>query len=142
MRSEVIRNLLRAKPTYRSTFPKRLGIAKMSSATSSSPGGALAKPPSAEPSPESPSSSNNLAAEKTTLALPEPPKDGDAVSLTVGGEGIKLDRLGPLVIHQDGTVSRIANWAEMSEIEKENTFRVLGKRNQLRLKKLREEEKN
>lgn len=28
------------------------------------------------------------------------------------------------------TVSRIANWAEMSEIERERTFRILAKRNQ------------
>jgi hypothetical protein len=37
----------------------------------------------------------------------------------------------------DGTVSRIANWGEMTALERENTLRVLGKRNQLRLANLR-----
>ncbi|KAK7980942.1 kynurenine 3-monooxygenase [Apiospora arundinis] len=45
----------------------------------------------------------------------------------------------PLVVHQDGTISRIGNWGEMSEFERENTLRIIGKRNQQRLKKLREE---
>jgi hypothetical protein len=75
-------------------------------------------------------------------ALPAAPKDGadDATTtLNVNGAGVKLDHLGPLVVHVDGTMSRIGNWAEMSEIERENTLRVLGKRNQQRLAKLRAE---
>ncbi|KAK8038886.1 hypothetical protein PG993_007297 [Apiospora rasikravindrae] len=80
------------------------------------------------------------------LPLPEPPAAGEdgtaARQLEVGGEGFKLDHLGPLVVHQDGTMSRIGNWAEMSELERENTLRIIGKRNQLRLKKLREEGKS
>lgn len=74
-------------------------------------------------------------------ALPEPPRDGDApvTNLSVGGEGVRLDHLGPLVVNQDGTMSRISNWDAMSEIERQNTLRILGKRNQLRLKKLRDD---
>jgi len=34
-------------------------------------------------------------------------------------------------------MSRIDNWAEMAEIEKANVRRILLKRNELRLKKLR-----
>ncbi|KAK8107465.1 uncharacterized protein PG998_009478 [Apiospora kogelbergensis] len=80
------------------------------------------------------------------LPLPEPPAaDQDSSSparqLEVNGEGLKLDHLGPLVVHQDGTMSRIGNWGEMSEFERENTLRIIGKRNQQRLKKLREEGK-
>lgn len=72
-------------------------------------------------------------------ALPEPPKGDEPVTnLSVGGEGVKLDHLGPLVVNQDGTLSRISNWDAMSEIERQNTLRILGKRNQLRLKKLRD----
>ncbi|KAK6824848.1 hypothetical protein PG990_003791 [Apiospora arundinis] len=89
-----------------------------------------------------PSSSSN----HQPLPLPEPPaagQDGDGSSaarqLEVGGEGLKLDHLGPLVVHQDGTMSRIGNWGEMSDFERENTLRIIGKRNQQRLKKLREE---
>lgn len=42
-----------------------------------------------------------------------------------------------IVVNEDGTMSRIDNWAEMAEIEKANVRRILLKRNELRLKKLR-----
>jgi len=42
------------------------------------------------------------------------------------------------VVNEDGTMSRISNWAEMADIEKANVRRILLKRNELRLKKLRE----
>jgi predicted Fe-S protein YdhL (DUF1289 family) len=41
-----------------------------------------------------------------------------------------------MVINSDGTLSRIGNWAEMSEAERQRTIRVLGKRNQLRKERL------
>jgi len=55
----------------------------------------------------------------------------------VNGQAVALDALGPMVVNRDGTVSRIANWPEMSAIERENTLRILCKRNQLRLGNLR-----
>ncbi|KAK2029496.1 hypothetical protein LX32DRAFT_693217 [Colletotrichum zoysiae] len=91
------------------------------------------------------------AQQKQPLALPplpEPPSEGrsaganGAVTLDMsGGEGAstKLDHLGPLVVNQDGTMSRISNWGEMTEIERRNTLRILGKRNQIRLAGLRGE---
>lgn len=45
-----------------------------------------------------------------------------------------------MVIGRDGTVSRIANWGEMAAVERENTVRVLGRRNQVRLRALRGEQ--
>lgn len=71
------------------------------------------------------------------LPLPEP--TSDATQLNVNGEGVKLDHLGPLVVNKDGSLSRIANWDKMAEIEKQNTLRILGKRNQLRLDSLKGE---
>ncbi|KAJ9130388.1 hypothetical protein NKR23_g12225 [Pleurostoma richardsiae] len=69
------------------------------------------------------------------------PLDPDTTTtVEVGGAAVRLDRLGPLVVHQDGTVSRIANWQEMTDVERRNTLRVLGKRNQLRLDTLRRED--
>lgn len=56
-----------------------------------------------------------------------------------GGSTVQLDHLGPIVVNRDGTLSRIGNWPEMNEIERKNTLRVLGKRNQLRLTKIRGE---
>ncbi|GIJ82453.1 hypothetical protein Asppvi_000961 [Aspergillus pseudoviridinutans] len=77
---------------------------------------------------------------KPVLALPEAPSaDSQATQLDVSGGGstVKLDALGPLVVNQDGTLSRIANWEQMTEIERRNTLRVLGKRNKLRLDTLK-----
>ncbi|KAL2155561.1 hypothetical protein VTH82DRAFT_303 [Thermothelomyces myriococcoides] len=58
-------------------------------------------------------------------------------TVMVNGQPVALDALGPMVVNRDGTVSRIANWPEMTEIERENTLRILCKRNQLRLGNLR-----
>ncbi|KAF3025635.1 hypothetical protein E8E14_013199 [Neopestalotiopsis sp. 37M] len=106
----------------------------------------MASAPHSRDQPETSSAQQTAEATGTDkqhpLPLPEPPKDGGEnkpISLDVGGEGVRLDHMGPLVVNQDGTMSRINNWAEMSDIERENTLRILGKRNQQRLKKLREE---
>jgi hypothetical protein len=56
------------------------------------------------------------------------------------GQGVKLDHLGPMVVKRDGTLSRVANWEQMADIERRNTLRILGKRNQLRMAALRAEE--
>ncbi|OLN92054.1 hypothetical protein CCHL11_01634 [Colletotrichum chlorophyti] len=88
------------------------------------------------------------------LALPPLPEPsggnsaaGDDANKTVrldlggaqgGSASTSLDHLGPLVVNQDGTMSRIGNWGEMSEIERQNTLRILGRRNQIRLAALRE----
>jgi FlaA1/EpsC-like NDP-sugar epimerase len=48
-----------------------------------------------------------------------------------------LDVLGPLVVHEDGTTGRIANWHEMTSAEQANVVRVLGRRNKKRLERLR-----
>ena len=79
----------------------------------------------------------------------------ESKELKVGGDALKLDELGPVVVNQvssfisptqtdsssrkDGTLSRIANWKEMSEIERKNTLRVLGKRNQARMAELKQQ---
>ncbi|ROW03919.1 hypothetical protein VSDG_01002 [Cytospora chrysosperma] len=77
-----------------------------------------------------------------TLGLPAPSPDGGGgggvQTLEVDGKPMVLDHLGPMVVHKDGTLSRIANWHEMTDIERRNTVRVLVKRNQIRLSALRE----
>eukprot|EP00931_Biecheleriopsis_adriatica_P086183 TRINITY_DN60896_c0_g1_i1.p1 TRINITY_DN60896_c0_g1~~TRINITY_DN60896_c0_g1_i1.p1 ORF type:complete len:111 (+),score=31.60 TRINITY_DN60896_c0_g1_i1:24-356(+) len=60
-------------------------------------------------------------------------------TLLVDGNPVKMDNLGPLVVNTDGTISRINNWHEMTESEQQKTLRVIGKRNQQRLAKLRAE---
>lgn len=67
------------------------------------------------------------------------PGQGTPISLDVSGGGstAKLSAMGPLVVNVDGTVSRITNWAEMTDAERETTFRMVGKRNQTRLAALK-----
>mmetsp|Transcript_43902 Transcript_43902/g.70589 ORF Transcript_43902/g.70589 Transcript_43902/m.70589 type:complete len:112 (+) Transcript_43902:147-482(+) len=75
------------------------------------------------------------------LALPAPSdaKRSETNTLKLG-ENVKFDKLGPVVINSDGTISRIANWDKMTETEKETTYRVLVKRNNLRRKRLLEQQ--
>ncbi|KAB5585469.1 hypothetical protein GE09DRAFT_1277005 [Coniochaeta sp. 2T2.1] len=107
----------------------------------------------AGPAGSSPSTSTTPAAPATTkpthqapppppLPAPEPGQtsgEGATTTIEVNGARVSLaDQLGPAVVNADGTMSRIANWGEMSEVERRNTVRVLGKRNKLRLEALRE----
>lgn len=73
------------------------------------------------------------------LALPESTSSDGAnkLDLSQPGSTVTLDHLGPMVVNTDGTLSRIANWDAMAEIEKKNTLRVLGKRNKQRLEALK-----
>ncbi|KAI2624581.1 hypothetical protein GGS26DRAFT_203955 [Hypomontagnella submonticulosa] len=87
--------------------------------------------------PNNENSQQEASSQKTPLPLPEPDHTGDATQLPVGGEGVKLDHLGPLVVNEDGTMSRISNWENMADIEKQNTLRILGKRNKARLDALK-----
>lgn len=74
-------------------------------------------------------------------ALPAPGDESAATVLDMsnGDASVKLDSLGPLVVNADGTVARIGNWLQMTDIERKNTLRVLGKRNAQRLAVLRGE---
>ncbi|RFU80128.1 hypothetical protein TARUN_2091 [Trichoderma arundinaceum] len=94
------------------------------------------------PSQNDSSSSSPSTKPSSRSALPAPGSESDenVTTLDVSGSGttVKLDGLGPLVVNVDGTMSRIANWDKMAEIEKQNTLRIIGKRNQQRLAALRE----
>ena len=66
------------------------------------------------------------------------PASASAFKVQVDGGSISLeDEMGPLVVGADGSLARIANWGEMDVEERARTVRVLGKRNKLRLEKLR-----
>lgn len=88
---------------------------------------------------EQPASTESQA--HALLPLPGPTNDTTKLDTSSGGSTVKMDHLGPLVVNKDGTLSRISNWHEMSKIERQNTMRVLGKRNQLRRAALEEKEK-
>ena len=73
------------------------------------------------------------------LAIEGPSTDSDRTTkITVDGEAVKLDAMGPMVINADGTISRINNWHEMTEHEQATTTRLLIKRNEARRKALLE----
>jgi len=65
---------------------------------------------------------------------------GIKLDMSGGGTEVKLDHLGPMVVNVDGTLSQIGNWQQMTDVEKQNTLRILGKRNQKRLEALRAKE--
>jgi len=78
-----------------------------------------------------------LALPETSSAAAAAAGDGvEAVhsqSQTTTQTTVKLDALGPLVVNSDGTLSRIANWADMTDAERERTVQVLGRRNRIRI---------
>ncbi|KAG6059922.1 hypothetical protein E4U17_005381 [Claviceps sp. LM77 group G4] len=86
-----------------------------------------------------PNASTTSTGSTNKPALLPSPSEGATTTLDVSGEGstVKLDHLGPLVVNTDGTMCRIGNWAQMSSIEKENTLRIMGKRNKQRLEVLK-----
>ncbi|KAL2784346.1 hypothetical protein BJX66DRAFT_316748 [Aspergillus keveii] len=86
---------------------------------------------------DTPSSSSTETETKPLLALPSTDSTDRTHQLDVNGDGVKLDHLGPLIVNADGTLARISNWAQMTEIEKRNTLRVLGKRNKARMDALK-----
>jgi len=83
-----------------------------------------------------------ITAQRLGLPAPEEPHDPASnstqkidVSGQINGDdgSIRLDELGPMVVNSDGTLSRIANWQQMTEAERERTLRVLTARNKIRL---------
>jgi hypothetical protein len=56
------------------------------------------------------------------------------------GETIRFEEMGPIIINTDGTTRAIANWDELSEREKEVTWKRISKRNEERRKILLEKQ--
>ena len=90
-----------------------------------------------KPLPALPSPDDSTAASTSTSTSTSGEGDAGVKTLSVNGQPLALDALGPMVVNRDGTLSRVANWGEMTAHEREATLRVLGKRNQLRLGELR-----
>ncbi|KAG0170448.1 hypothetical protein DFQ28_002069 [Apophysomyces sp. BC1034] len=84
--------------------------------------------------------STNTTSEKPVLALPSTAEE--TVQPLGLNDNYKLKELGPVVVNENGTLSRINNWYEMSDIERANVNRILLKRNRQRLEKLKQQEDN
>lgn len=114
-------------------------LRSLSSTSSSTSAHNMASSATTNPSTE-PQEQNNESNESKSppLALP-PTSDSTDQKLDINGQGttVSLDHLGPIVVNQDGTMSRISNWDKMTEIEKQNTMRIIGKRNKQRLEALK-----
>lgn len=84
----------------------------------------------------------STTADAGPLLLEAPPSSVDEVThkldLSKGPASISL---GPLVVNEDGTLSRVQNWDTMTQSEKDTTTRVLTRRNVARLERLKELEK-
>ena len=65
------------------------------------------------------------------------PGEGNTTRTLAVDESVSLDELGPVVIAEDGTMRSIDNWDSMTPEEREETQRIISKRNAARLKKLR-----
>ncbi|CEO95813.1 hypothetical protein PBRA_004526, partial [Plasmodiophora brassicae] len=57
---------------------------------------------------------------------------GEFPVIELGGEAVKLDSLGPIVVNPDGTMRRITNWNKLTPEEQERTLQKIGKRNRVR----------
>ncbi|PNW83015.1 hypothetical protein CHLRE_06g303183v5 [Chlamydomonas reinhardtii] len=100
-----------------------------------------------EATPPNPSAEPRVGTVGDVLALPEPqaaPAAGSsnsgAQTLTVGGGKVSLDELGPAIVAEDGTLRRIANWAQLTERERQVALRRIGARNQERIAALKQQQ--
>ncbi|KAG5513998.1 hypothetical protein PMAC_000620 [Pneumocystis sp. 'macacae'] len=75
---------------------------------------------------------------QTPLMLPSVPTNPSATVGTAQAT-LRLDQLGPVIVNSDGTLSRIDNWAALTDAEKRNIERLLVRRNSARLQALRKE---
>lgn len=74
------------------------------------------------------------SAGNTVPDLPQlPPPDPDSKLPTIRlGETIRFEEMGPIILNTDGTTRRIENWDNLTEKEKEVTWRRISKRNEER----------
>jgi hypothetical protein len=65
-----------------------------------------------------------------------PPPDPDAKNIPTFklGETIRFEEWGPVILNSDGSMRRIENWDQLTEKEKEVTWRRISKRNEERRK--------
>jgi hypothetical protein len=94
------------------------------------------------PPDEAPRADEPPAASGAVLGLPapRPAAPGEPPRRTIdlsSGEAVSLDHLGPVVVGTDGTLARIANWAQMTPPEQAVTQRRIAERNNARLATLR-----
>ena len=78
--------------------------------------------------------------DNTKLLAIEDVPDSNVTTIQVGGENVKLDNLGPIIVNTDGSLSRIPNWANLSDIERDRSLRLIAARNKRRTEALKQNE--
>ncbi|KAG7346601.1 hypothetical protein IV203_005670 [Nitzschia inconspicua] len=73
------------------------------------------------------------------LPPPDPNASKDIPTIKLG-ETIRFEEWGPIILNTDGTTRRIDNWDQLTEKEKEVTWRRISKRNEERRKLLLEQQ--
>jgi hypothetical protein len=68
--------------------------------------------------------------------LPPPDPNRKDVPTIRLGETIRFEEWGPIILNTDGTTRRIDNWDQLTEHEKQVTWRRISKRNEERRKVL------
>jgi hypothetical protein len=117
-------------------------LLKMSSSTGTSAKEAAF---AAQPQPQQPSGLSNedgppeSAATNNFPRLSESAPDSNLPRIKLG-ETIRFEEMGPVIINTDGTTRAIANWDDLSEREKEVTWKRISKRNEERRKILLEKQ--
>lgn len=82
--------------------------------------------------------SSDAASSGEVPRLPESDPNADIPTLKLG-ETITFEEMGPVILNMDGTTRRINNWNEMSDKEREVTWRRISKRNEERRQKMLEQ---
>ncbi len=80
-----------------------------------------------------PAAAEGNVGQPALLALPS--GNGDATQLGLG-QTLKLDALGPIIVNSDGTTSRIVNWVNLTERERQVALRRIAARNKERAAQL------
>mmetsp|Transcript_18098 Transcript_18098/g.17469 ORF Transcript_18098/g.17469 Transcript_18098/m.17469 type:complete len:144 (-) Transcript_18098:61-492(-) len=101
------------------------------------------KSPSSSRNSEMNSQDNETTAGKNEIkALSEADPNDTSIPTLKLGNTISFKNLGPIIINSDGTTMRIDNWDELTEREKEVTWKRISKRNEERKKALFEKQQN
>jgi hypothetical protein len=101
---------------------------------------AFSSQPTGRPAAFAEESNAEDAAEKPIIPqLPEADPNSGLRSINLG-ETIRLEEMGPIIINTDGTTRRIANWDQLTEQERQVSWRRISKRNEERRKILLEQQ--
>ena len=80
--------------------------------------------------------SNNPQEPPDTNTVPLLPRPSDSNDDSIPsirlGETIRFEEWGPIILNTDGTTRRIDNWDQLTEHEKQVTWRRISKRNEQR----------